>query len=410
MMDKYYSNKDFTVFFPEKKIQCLFFYYTVINTKPLVYRIFLKLLICLGMHNSLYYFCGINNVGTLDKIGLSSYEIVVAVKQKILQKWSNNFKLGKPEDMFFLIVKRGPRKMLFLFADNLSIPFACAKLTSTGDSYSAFLREFTELQYLQKEASDYCKASVPRPLFKIECGEELAIVMSYIDGKAISPSRIKGLKLSNFGKDRKIIQKVYCWWKSFLEPSYKKIQFDKQSFIERLNINEVHFFTSFPNDMRMGKEFSYLKGKLEQLHETNTWLGPVHGDFWKGNMLYKDKNIHVIDWERSKKNGLPIFDLFLFCATFYDENDMIQAFSKTFIENTNCSLIIREMLRNAIAYLCLDSVLAKIMFEVFLIEMCVQGHIHYNKKIKFDVEWKARLDFFLDNKEIILSRNFNSVI
>ena len=149
-----FTNKDFTASFPEKKPQSLSFYYSVVNTKPLFFRIFLKLLIGLGMYDFLYYLCGNNKVITIGKIGLSTHDIVAAAKEKILKEWSMYFKLGKPEDIFYLIVKRGPRKLLFLFADNSFVPFACAKLTSTGDSYSAFLREFMELQYLQKEASN----------------------------------------------------------------------------------------------------------------------------------------------------------------------------------------------------------------------------------------------------------------
>jgi len=398
-----YANSNFSILASSRNYQFLKFYFEFISRKNHLLNKLLALFAPFDIFNALFDYCWPNTIITINKNTSVQEKVSLDIEKELLDRWPQYFDKPRPKQLHSLAIVKGARKLSFVFRDNSAMPVACIKQISNKNHSEGLLNEFAKLKVIHSESDGKLSLTTPRPFFKVAQGEELAFAMSYLKGKPVDPGQFRADKLQ---RDAKMVRNIYQWWKLQQQNATSLMKFENGFFLERLERAESLFLNSFPHDVGMRDELAALKSSLMTTENPDTWFGPVHGDFWKGNLLFDEHTVQVIDWERYENNGLPIYDLFLFLTTFYEHGDYIRLFAETYLEETDYNALVKKILSEARDYLCLDEKLAGIMFEVFLIEMCVQGPVYFREKTSFDVQWKERLDFFLANKETILQNNF----
>jgi hypothetical protein len=402
-----HANGNFSVLVSSRKHQLLKFYFDFINRRKRWLNKLLAFFAPFDVGKTLSDYCWPNTVVTINKNFREEEKGSVDVEREVMDRWSDLSDLPRPRQLHYLSIIKGAHRLSFVFRENSAKPIACVKLISKKDHSAGLLNEFEKLKEIHSDPGDLLSRTTPRPFFKIQRGEELAIAMSYLAGKPVNPGQFRTKRLD---RDENMIRSIYQWWKLHQQNARAQRKFDKELFLQRLEKTESLFLNSFPHDTAARVGLAKLKSRLMETDSSETWFGPVHGDFWKENLLCDQQSIQVIDWERSESSGPPIYDLFLFLTTYYEHSDYVRLFAETYLEETDYNAVVKKTLREASEYLCLDGEMAGIMFELFLVEMCVQGPVYFKEKTSFDVQWKERLDFFRANKEPILENNFRLTV
>jgi len=326
---------------------------------------------------------------------------------ELLHNWFDYFSTDKPAAIYHLIVKKGQRDLIAFFKDNSSAPFAFGKASCINGSYASFCREYDNLQSFHSKEVPFFKGRTARPLFKIEFGGHAVIVLSHIPGRSVGALSENKAFQDDVNANKSLIDSVEKCWKEIGSIIDNNVllteEYIEEYFLRRRKCIQL----SFTDNEHLLSEFNKLKTLFQKLCCGKTRLGPVHGDFWKDNLIFDGKNLFVIDWEKFNLSGFPIFDIYLFCFTYKSNGTFIDKCCQPIIELDETDKLIRTTLRNAALTLCLDNAQAALMFELFIFEMSVQGHLYYAKKVEPDDQWKLKLLHFIDSKETIFRECFD---
>ena len=327
--------------------------------------------------------------------------------KKFSKDWFLWFDGKKPESINYMTIFKSKKALILFFADNSDEPFSIAKLAFVDGPVETLIKEHDNLQYLEHIMPDFYKKRVPQLFFKIKSEEGFALVFSHIKGKTLDAYIVSNKIDMNVKENLKILNKSLQCWEEFTLTS-NKIYLTDEWIKDYIYSIENVFTKNFRRDILLLKEFNSLKDKILKLSTENTALGPVHGDFWKGNLIINDDSkISMIDWEKSKKFGFPIFDIYLFLFTYLPDNIFMHSLLLPCEKLDEMNRFLRNILLQSIIKLSLNRLHAIFMLKLFLYEMCIQGPLYYGEPIRADNDWKNRLTFFFDNKNVIIDNLLN---
>lgn len=325
------------------------------------------------------------------------------IPDRLLDEWPMHFTMERPKKLYSLVIKKDSRYCLFFLSQKSRQPIAFAKTSSVPIEYSLLQNEYRMLRFIQEARSDYCNVSTPAPFFEMIADETCSIVTSYISGRNLSWRIVSSCNPFKIRKESKIVSQAFSLWKAIHADRRLRYPLTNEYLLAYLEKTHERFNATFDADDGINTEFHYIRNCIAKIGFIDTWLGPVHGDYCTGNLIPANERIYAIDWERSKMIGLPIFDVFMFCSTYYLRHDIAYSFEETYLRRGRVNKVVRDIIRKAMAYVNIKEDLAKVMFEMFLLEMCTIGVSNFNRKIPYDDEWKLRLDIFIKNKELVLN-------
>jgi len=240
------------------------------------------------------------------------------LENTIMRNWSSYFPHRQPpRGLQPLILCSSPyRGVIMYFDKGCSSPLLKVKV---GSPFKYICREHETLINLYRMVSPQIRATLPRPLDMVEFDGRIAAFEECLDGITLfvrynrsSHEASRGLDyadgalewLVNFASDTRVTNSnsLACLsevagsrvWETSCAPGVADLV---QECCERLARSELHLaFTA------------------------------VHGDFWLGNLLFKDRTLTgVIDWEYAHAIGESTSDLFHFLLTFANYLDRMEA-------------------------------------------------------------------------------------
>jgi len=320
--------------------------------------------------------------------------------------WYKYFDFEKPLKINYILINTEVKKIFVYFIANKSrVPFSFAKIALNNGPNDSLKREYRNAKEFEKIMPEFFKKRVPKILFKIDNEEGTALISSFVNGDKINSYR-SNYNISASKKNKKIINDIFCCWKEF-NSTNKKVTISIYELNKYFENIENKFKIKLSSNKYLTNELNNFKKELFSLSDSMLSHGPVHGDFWRDNIIVKNDNIYIIDWEKSKLNGFPIFDIYLFCFTYFDDDSFMYNFVKSYDQLSEINRLLRYIMFNAINYLSYNKYQALIMMELFLYEMCVQGYLYYDKSTRADFDWRNRLNFFLKNKKLIKDNILN---
>lgn len=325
------------------------------------------------------------------------------IKDRLLDEWGAYFNVKRPGNLYPLIIKKDSRYCLFFFTKHNSVPVVFGKVSSQTYDHSLLRNEYRTLRFIQEVPIDHCNDAAPIPFFEMEVDGTYSIITSYISGRSLESSEVSPYNPFKRRIERDIVSQVFSLWKSLHAEQMLRAPLTTEFLRDYFETTQRSFYAAYTTDDRIDAEIYRMQNSICTVDPGSTWTAPVHGDYWKGNLIRKDGKIYATDWERSKMAGLPIFDIFMFCSTYYFRYDDVYSFKEMYFKQSRVNAMISEIIHNAAVYLNIKKDLMEIMFEMFLLEMCTIGITNFNRKISYDDKWKQRLDIFIENRELILN-------
>lgn len=334
--------------------------------------------------------------------------IIDNVIEHFESEWDRLFANIFPGEIHYKISEKNIRNLVFFYTIKSKKPFAFAKITTDPREFKALRNEIATLDTLFKSKDKNLLRSIPRPFFKIDTDEGVAIVMSYIDSKGVD-SYCKGRFGLGFKREKlagKVFSNVLDWWKSFLVAVPVEPREPAAILVEKLQRVKELFSNAYPNDAILFDQLCQLEKEVLSIAD-KVKIGINHGDLWKGNILVDNKgSVYIIDWERSDNCSVLAYDMFLFLTTLYAKGDYYTDMVRNFTDGSNRNEAIKNAIILISKYVDLPIPKLRMLYELFLYEMSVQNLNLYGIHAKYDIEWKRRLECFLDNKTAIFNASF----
>lgn len=268
-------------------------------------------------------------------------------------------------------------KISFLaFIDNEKNPAFIIKILRNNNFIKRFLNERDTLLYFNS-LDDFFKDSVPKVILCKEINDTWILVESILSGKG------RGVNLvQNNLPDLKEAETNFSLIKDWL------LKFNLKTKNETLISNDfIRDYISGP--IKKFREIFTLneseKKYLEKiLNSIANHKGEIinlffrHGDFCRQNILVSDSKIKLIDWEFSQKNSLPLYDVFFFLVTYYQQlaeggkiSDRLNCFKRTFFERNDYSNLVKQFITDYCEKLKINKTLIKSFFTFLLLERAV---------------------------------------
>ena len=266
------------------------------------------------------------------------------------------------------------------FTNNSSKPLFVAKIHRHKDTLKQVINEREILTYLS-QSQEYFATTVPHLIFCNEIGGSWVICQTIIEGvPMIAPMNSDGTPEINSATEN--ISIVAEWLHVFngiaCTESVTTVE-QRQTYLQEL-VDE--FKKSFLLSIKEMEWVELSNRTAQELASKDNFFVTCHGDFCRQNILIsrqrKDCCIGVVDWSFSRKNSLPLHDLFFFLSTYFAQNrkyyginGFIDAFKKSFLEKNAYS----DQLRKCIIGFCerekIDLSTIKTQFVLFLIEQAL---------------------------------------
>jgi hypothetical protein len=262
------------------------------------------------------------------------------------------------------------------------------------------------LKFVAESLDAPLSGSIPVPLLLLEESGESALLQKALVGRPLL-HRLNGARsLAGTMRFRSALDLAYEWWQACVESFANADPVSATCLQTVLADIGQRYEATFPDDERNRREFEVLRKKIGASDSSRMRSIPVHGDYWAGNLSLGKDRLHVLDWERARKSGLPIFDIFLFVSTVFDDSRNGDGVGWWFGASDARSRSVAEVVRRALSFLNIERDMAIALFEMFLFDMSAQGLLHFGRKIKHDDTWKQRLDRFIENKRRIVLGDF----
>ncbi len=262
------------------------------------------------------------------------------IEQLVMNNWLVWFaNTSHPRNLRFLTITRGHILLLFIFADESPLPALLVKIPRNNLERTSLQREYAHLQKVHAMVSPTLKATILTPLFMEEIGSDLIRVEKVFPGyPVVSINTPTGQNVSKLTQRQKEAAQEWLF------------ALHKQTVTTRIPFGRNDIFSATLTSLEAMRQYYTLSPEEEilinHLYDQATELSdqylPLvcqHGDFWTGNILWQGCQISgVVDWEYSKFNALPFFDLFLFIqdtsrARFNDNSLQQNTFIQTYFEH-----------------------------------------------------------------------------
>lgn len=324
-------------------------------------------------------------------------ESVKKISGQLLDEWSRYFPQPAPAFLDALIVHRRPRYIVYLFEPHARRPCAFAKVTGSRFAFDAYRHEYGILERLREVVGPSLCRTMPVPLFLFEGDSELALVEKMLPGRLLTSSGY-GRQVRHSGGCRLVVD----WWRRFARALVQdKSLCGKDCAIYLDNIVK-RYERVYGHDPGTRERVRCFEDLIDQGCWERITTMPVHGDFWRSNILRDKGDVFVVDWERSSLRGLPLFDLFLFCVTLFRDAPGRDDFLAACLGDVRGAAFLRDIFSRAAAWLDIPGRTSGILFQFFLMEMTTQGLRFYDRpEFGPDKEWKRRFDVCFVHREQI---------
>lgn len=190
--------------------------------------------------------------------------------------------------------------VLFLAAEADRTPTMVAKIPFFSGARERVLHQYANLGQMAEMGFPETVV-VPRPLlsFSLQLGGVLQDVAleSHLDGEPAAK------RLYGPGYERDLARAQRVW-----ELLTRGKQYRRAAMSEVLPLVEELEQTLEVREIPCAEVVAGVRDALRT--GPDPVIGPVHGDFWPGNLLFHGENAGIIDWDRFRPAGLPVLDLF----------------------------------------------------------------------------------------------------
>lgn len=270
---------------------------------------------------------------------------------------------------FSFIMERSDRKVLFyIFRNTDSFPVLFAKASDNSEVGQRLMREYKVLSEIHALHNIPIKNTIPKPF----CGEKFGNYWMIIE------STIKGHPLSNY-----IRKRTLPFWKKTANNHFNLAANWLVSFhsttthrVLQLRAQELKdFFVNLMGDFCRSWGMPYpnssfilaLSNLLDDCQGRTLPLVKDHGDYSPHQILVRNGDIAIIDWELSPFWGLPIIDLVIFSlyyrtmmkGTFVPVKFTIQDMESTFFQYNDFSELVAQHMKRYCNSLRIDPIFIK---------------------------------------------------
>jgi aminoglycoside phosphotransferase (APT) family kinase protein len=186
------------------------------------------------------------------------------------------------------------------------------KLATSGTAALAVEREQRTLAEVRLLLPEPLRATLPRPVEMVEFEGRPAMVATALAGRPMTVSYLERRHTADRGKVALDLELAATWLagiQSATATTPRPIAFaaDLDALLRR----------RFPDEPRHGPPFAALAELQARLSAVTTARTVVHGDFWFGNVLLRNKRLAgVVDWEAAEVSGEPVRDLARFAISY----------------------------------------------------------------------------------------------
>lgn len=335
-------------------------------------------------------------------------DIISEVCRRLSEEWCSHYIDHAPEKIYPLVYRKtNTRWNIHFFEREAALPFAFAKITTHPDEYSAYMNELEILNFINDNGKFELKHTIPNPIYQIMQTSAVINIEKALHGLPLfSPAMWEWSFLCSW-EIRARITMVIDWWESLIRSScfqeYEAVHY----LIREMEDIADRYMKTFPDDKDQINEIKNIIRRISESGNETMTLAPVHGDFWQGNLFLDSKRLQVFDWERGRKVGIPIFDIFLFCTTLFPYSNQRDGFYSVFIEGNWLTRDIQNCIHRAACILEIKEDLLRILFEMFLYEMSTAGMKYFHRKIVHDQTWLERTRLYHKHKQRVISQIFS---
>lgn len=239
------------------------------------------------------------------------------LKQYLLQNWDRICsEKNRPKELSFIEIvgmRNYPGKVLFLiFSDKCEDPVLLAKISRFQDDNTILEREYENLKYINMDCNDErIKKSIPIPILYEDIAGYKVLLTNAFRGISINRFHLPRL-LFNKKTVASNCQKVINWLVRFHKEMKVNKVFGEKDFLKEVKEPIESFLNIFEVSNEEKNFLCKMKNLGQEFLGRETLLFFRQGDFSPANILYKKNEIKVIDWEFSKKEGLPLHDILYF--------------------------------------------------------------------------------------------------
>jgi len=269
--------------------------------------------------------------------------------------------------------------MLFLFDQELPVPYALAKVTRQTNQCAILKREFNTLVNLHKSLAQELRTTIPQPLAFIERDGLTVICETFLPGRSIYYS------MRNTWHPRRHASHHFGQAMEWLV-QFQKATLMSDGYLDEWLMREhvMRPLESFQRHFKLSThERQMIRYVIESAHKLQGERLPLvmrQGDFWARNLIENGNKVGVVDWERFSKRSTPFSDLFMF-ATSYGLSypwklgrwaEPVTAFRATYLERSWLGQCIRDYLLAYCQAMGVSPALLEVFFPVFLAEQALK--------------------------------------
>ncbi len=238
------------------------------------------------------------------------------VRQLVMDNWSIWFPgLPRPTRLRLLksthVSASWGRILFFVFPDKAFYPVALAKVPRDDSGRALLRQEHDTLNKVHSLVSAELKATIPEPLTLVEWGRELIGLERALEGHPQENTPHQSVRSPLAAEQRELAQN---WLLAFHTQTNTALVTLSSESVFSTTLSSLEALRAYYQlTSHEEKLIARLKEQMSQLADQCLPLVCQHGDFWTGNILWKDGKISgIVDWEHSRLEAPPFRDLFLF--------------------------------------------------------------------------------------------------
>ena len=329
----------------------------------------------------------------------------------ILDDWARYCPdLEKPHKLSYILLRGREirHKVVLFFTDQGRFPILVAKILRKSENLHHLEEEFDNLTKIRDVLSTNLKKTIPEVLSLRKINEDFVLIETALKGKTMHRTMVDGDRFLYKRRIRQNSSTALDWLTCFHRDTMDlESSFSKGNDVDSLS----SIVNSFKSAYRTAKnENSFCQRLLEKIDHLKDARVPKvwqHGDFWPLNILVDQKNnVGVVDWEFSRPNDFPFWDLFQFFTSIsiYSRKadwgrNWGKGFRYTFLcRNWFSELVSREIYRYCLEF-NIDRSLVHLFYPLFLMNMSIREFGATRKHELFDTKWRELLDIYIENEK-----------